>query len=94
MSSVRRGENSIMSEPKKNKKKKVKYIDDGRTIADMSPLGGGSSKLPPLQRSSLKEQAKTYFATVRLMLLPMFIVMAAICVIFGLLYLLFSLVPA
>lgn len=81
-----------MSDLKNKKKKKVKYIDDGRTIADMSALGG-QSKLPPLQRSSLKEQAKTYFTTVKLMLIPMFIVMAAICVIFGLLYLLFSLVP-
>ncbi len=82
-----------MSDPKKSKKKKVKYIDDGRTIADMSSLGGGSS-LPPLQRSSLKEQAKTYLNTCKMMLIPMFVVMAAICVIFGVLWLLFSLVPS
>ena len=50
-----------MSVNKKNKKKKIIYIDDGSTIADMSSLGGGS-KLPPLKRASLKEQAKTYFA--------------------------------
>lgn len=83
-----------MSEPKKNKKKKVKYIDDGRTIADMSTLGGGQSSLPPLGRSSLKEQAKTYLNTCKMMLVPMLIVMAAICVIFGVLWLLFSLIPA
>ena len=80
-----------MSDSKK-KKKKATYIDDGRTIADMSALGG-TSKLPPLQRSSLKEQAKTYFTTVKLMIIPMLIVMACICVVFGLLYLLLSLVP-
>ena len=76
---------------KKSKKEKARYIDDGRTIADMSSLGG--SQLPRLQRSSLKEQAKTYFTTVKMMLVPMFIVMAAICVIFGILWLVFSLVP-
>ena len=79
---------------KKNKKEKVKYIDDGRTIVDMSALGGGCRNLPPLQRASLKEQAKTYFTTVKMMLVPMFIVMGAICIIFGILWLLFSIVPA
>ena len=78
-----------MSKP--SKKKKVKYIDDGRTIADMTTLSGGYN-LPRLQRSSFKQRAKTYFQTCRMMLLPMFIVMAAICVIFGILWLVFSLV--
>ena len=82
-----------MSSSKKDKKKKVIYIDDGRSIADMSALGGGS-KLPPLQRASLKEQAKTYLNACKMMLVPMFIVMAAICIIFGILWLVFSLVPA
>ena len=75
------------------KKKKVIYYDDGRSLADMSSISGGSN-LPPLKRASLKEQAKTYFAAVRMMLLPMFIVIGAICVIFGLLWLIFTLVPA
>ena len=78
---------------KKKKKEKVRYYDDGRTIADMSPLGG-SSRLPRLQRSTLKEQAKTYLNACKMMLLPMFIVMGAICIIFGILWLLFSLIPA
>ena len=76
------------------KKEKIRYIDDGRTIADMTPVGGGAGKLPPLRRASLKEQAKTYFSAVKMMLLPMFIVMGAICIIFGILWLLFSIVPA
>lgn len=77
---------------KKSKKEKTKYIDDGRTIADMSSLGG-SQQLPRLQRSSLKEQAKTYFTTVKMMIVPMLIVMAAICVIFGILWIVFYLAP-
>ena len=80
-----------MSDMKK-KKEKIRYYDDGRTIADMSSLYGGKS-LPHLQRATLKEQAKTYLKACKMMLLPMFIVMGAICVIFGLLWLLFSLAP-
>ena len=78
---------------KKKKKEKVTYIDDGRTIVDMSSFGGSQSSLPRLQRSTLKEQAKTYFTAVKMMLLPMFIVMAAICIIFGILWLIFTFAP-
>ena len=81
-----------MSNKKKNKEK-VRYIDDGRTIVDMTPLGSSGS-LPRLQRSTLKEQAKTYFSAVKMMLLPMFIVIAAICIIFGVLWLVFTFAPA
>ena len=77
---------------KKSKKEKARYIDDGRTIADMSSLGG--SQLPRLQRSSLKEQAKTYFTTVKMMLVPMFIVIGIICVAFGILWLLLAIASA
>lgn len=66
------------------KKEKVKYIDDGRTIADMSGLRTGprlksNPYRPPLKA---KEVMKTYFAAVKMMFMPMLIVIVAICIIF------------
>jgi hypothetical protein len=82
-----------MSKNKNKKKKKTVYIDDGRTIVDMSALGTGrplgNSDLAP--RASFKEQAKTYFGTVKRMILPMLATMGAITVAFALLYLVLEL---
>ena len=77
---------------KKDKKKKVTYIDDGRTIADMSGVGKKrqEKKLDNLDRpkSDFKSQLNTYWSTVKMMLLPMLVVIGIICVAFGLMYLL------
>ena len=76
-----------------SKKKKPKYIDDGRTIADMSGVNGmkkrSDDKLERLDRpnSSFKAQWNTYWSTVKAMLLPMLVVIGIICVVFGLMYL-------
>ena len=76
-----------------SKKKKPKYIDDGRTIADMSGVNGmkkrSDDKLERLARpdSSYKSQWNTYWSTVKAMLLPMLVVLGIICVVFGLMYL-------
>lgn len=77
----------------KKKKKKITYIDDGRTIADMSGVGKrrpDSNNLPPLDRpdSSFKARWNTYWSTVKAMLLPMFVVIGIICVAFGIMYIL------
>ena len=93
-----------MKDQKKQKKEKVKYIDDGRTIADMSGVGGlrGSSssqkkKREPYTptnlsgRGTLRDQWNTYKNAVRMMFVPMLVVIAALIVIFGVLGLLFSL---
>ena len=79
----------------KKKKKKVTYIDDGRTIADMSGVGRQGkrqdpSKLDRLDRpnSSLKAQWNTSWSTVKMMVLPMLIVIGIICLAFGLMYIL------
>ena len=80
-----------MAKDKKNKKK-VTYIDDGRTIADMSGVGKKRpEKLDSLDRpsSSFKAQWNTYWSTVKMMFIPMLVVMGIICVAFGLMYLLF-----
>ena len=75
----------------KNSKKKTKYYDDGRTIADMSSLRGGYSG-DPRPRSSFKDQMKTYFSTVKAMFLPMIAFMGGITAVFLIIYLLLELV--
>ena len=87
----------------KDKKKKVKYIDDGRTIADMSPVYGNRPKQDGQQSNAPKgafgfrpghtpkDWAKTYWAALKLNLMPMFITIGIICVAFGILYLLLEL---
>ncbi len=84
---------------KKPKKQKTVYIDDGRTIADMSTVGkkrtgsyygqdlkGGGNPLS----SSFRERAKTYFAAVRMMFLPMLAFMGMIALLFLVLYFAFG----
>ncbi len=76
---------------KKPKKEKVRYYDDGRTIADMSNVGGprlsGRSKYEP--RSSAKEKWKTYWGAVKMMFVPMLVVIVALCIIYMLAYVYF-----
>ena len=85
-----------MSKKGKNKKKKekVRYIDDGRTIADMSGVGGmryGGGYKP---RASLREQKNTFFAAQRKMFLPMLAVIGLLTAIFLIAYILLSIAPA
>ena len=78
----------------KSKKKKTTYVDDGRTIVDMSDVNGlrkkRTDKLEPLDRpdSSFKAQWNTYWRTVKAMFLPMLIVLGIICIAFGIMYVL------
>lgn len=76
---------------KKNKKEKVIYYDDNSTIADMSNVTrtGRKRQSPPQAPSSFKEKWKTYWAAVKMMLIPMFLVLAALAALF-LLILLFT----
>lgn len=77
---------------KKIKKEKITYIDDGRTLADMSAIPGGrlGSRNPYGPRSSAKDKWNTYWSAVRMMFLPMLATIGAICVIFGILALIFG----
>lgn len=75
------------------KKEKVTYVDDGRTIADMSNVSGGmpkSDRSPYTPRASLKEQWQTYWAATKMMVKPMLVVVAGLMVIYAVLYILFS----
>lgn len=70
---------------KKKKKEKVKYVDDGRSLADMSAFRNGQKTddkgfvRPP---STAKDKWNTYWAAVRSMLVPMFITIGVITAIF------------
>lgn len=88
-----------MAKKKKKKKEKVTYIDDGRTIADMS----GTSKTSAFfgnrptttsergrRRASAREQWRTYRAAAKQMFVPMLVVMGIITFAFGIMYLLFK----
>lgn len=76
----------------KKRKEKITYIDDGRTIADMSNVGSGS-RLPSrphyVPRAPFKEQAKTFFGAMKMMFTPMLVVIVAICVLYMILYAIF-----
>ncbi|MDO4420307.1 MAG: hypothetical protein Q4B92_08105 [Ruminococcus sp.] len=75
----------------KPKKEKVIYIDDGRTIADMSGLPPRRNWLKKGTTSSFKDIWRTYFSAVKMMIRPMLVVLgfiAAACLIMTLLYLL------
>lgn len=94
-----------MAKKEKKKREKVTYIDDGRTIADMSNLptrGFGRSLSDARPKRELSETEKafnrsrpawrdhlaTYFAAVKMMILPMLAVIGIICIAFLILYLL------
>ena len=78
----------------KQKKEKIVYIDDGRTIADMSNVTGGfrhaqrPKYVPP---ASLKEQLKTYWNAMKMMFLPMLTVIGCLVLIFAIVLIVFSL---
>ena len=75
-------------------KEKITYVDDGRTIADMSNVSGGFSRYsrPKWQPSPrFKDVWNTYWSVVRLMVKPMLVVMGGIGLIYVILYVLFGL---
>ena len=78
-----------MSEKKEKKKKeKVTYIDDGRSLADMSSLGPrrvSSGKDRP--RSTFKEKWQTYWMAVRMMILPTLVVLGILGLTYLIMYL-------
>ena len=71
-----------MSE-KKKKKEKITYIDDGRTIADMSNVSGGAQWTKQGTTSSPKEIWNTYWSAVKMMFKPMLVVIGFLMAVFG-----------
>ena len=77
---------------KKKKKDKVIYVDDGRTIADMSNVPGTRLGRDAWRsHSTAKEKWETYWNAVKRMFVPMLIVIVAICVIYMIIWLVFFL---
>ena len=74
----------------KKKKEKVRYIDDGRTIADMSGISGVDKRYVG-PNGTLKEQARTYWNTVKMMFIPMMVTIGIICVVYLIMLLLLTL---
>lgn len=75
----------------KKQKEKVIYIDDGRTIADMSNVSssGLHKRVPGRPRASFKEQWSTYWGAVRMMFLPTLVIAGALIVMFLIMALVF-----
>ena len=71
----------------KNKKKKTVYIDDGRTIADMSGVGGFNSRPKKEPMTMGKSKWTTYKEAVKMMFVPMLITMGIITLAFLFVYL-------
>lgn len=67
---------------KRTKKPKIKYIDDGRTIADMSNLPARSPLLNKGTTSSFREIWHTYWTAVKMMFKPMLVVIGFLVVIY------------
>lgn len=68
----------------KQKKEKIRYVDDGRTIADMSGVSAGprlnrNPYRPPLK---FKEVWKTYWSAVKMMFTPMLVVICGILIVY------------
>ena len=81
------GKEKDKSKKNKKKKEKVTLIDDGRSIADMSLLGGGKGKNGQY-RAPMRDQFKTFRDAQRAMFLPMLVVLGIIALAFLIVYIL------
>ena len=74
---------SMAKKEKKDKKEKIRYVDDGSTVVDMQAMEDsrrrpGEKPYDPSAKGTLKEQFRTYFAAVKLMFWPMMITLGII----------------
>ena len=67
---------------KKKKKEKITYIDDGRTIADMSEVSRGMQWTKQGTTSSVKDIWRTYWSAVKMMFKPMLVVVGFIIAVY------------
>ena len=74
----------------KKKKEKITYIDDGRTIADMSGVTGNRKFSSTGTTSSPKEIWATYWAAVKMMFKPMLVVIGFLVVLYLFAYIAFT----
>ena len=74
----------------KKKKEKITYIDDGRSLADMSSLSSGVDMSSRHTSSPVKEIVRTYINATKMMLLPTAVAVGFIVVIYILVYFVFK----
>ena len=74
---------------KKQKKPKITYIDDGRTIADMSALRSVDKRYTG-PKGGFKAQLQTYWNAVKLMFVPMMVTIGIICLAFLIMWLMLT----
>jgi len=75
---------------KKKKKEKITYIDDGRTIADMSNVSRSSMEWTKHgTTSSPKDIWNTYWSAVKMMFKPMLVVIGFLIAIYLIVTILF-----
>ncbi len=77
---------------KKKKKEKIIYIDDGRTISDMSGVKGNLDWTRKGTSSSFSDVWRTYWSAVRMMIKPMLVTIAFLVVAFLIIALIFWLI--
>ena len=75
---------------KKEKKEKVTYIDDGRSLADMSSVRGGMDWTKQGTMSSPKEIIGTFFGAMKMMVLPTLVAVGFIAALYFVITLLFG----
>ncbi len=76
---------------KKEKKEKITYIDDGRTIADMSNVHSGAKWTKQGTSSSVSDIMKTYWNATKMMFKPTLIAVGFLMAVFGIASLIFLL---
>ena len=75
---------------KKDKKEKTVWIDDGRTVVDMSGMGGTRlSRGHGRSHSTDKEKWDTYWAAVKMMIGPMLTVITGLAIAYLIMYAIF-----
>ncbi len=78
-----------MMRDKKKKKEKIIYIDDGRTISDMSDIKGNLDWTRKGTTSSFKDIWRTYWSAVGMMIKPMLVTIAFLIAAFLIISLIF-----
>lgn len=77
---------------KKTKKEKITYIDDGRTIADMSNLPPRAQWARKGTTSSFKDIWRTYWMATKMMIRPTLLAIVFISVIYLIIMIIFLLI--
>lgn len=74
------------------KKDKIRYVDDGRTLADMSNVS--TRRLPKrdkgMPRADARDVWATYWGAVKMMFGPMLVTLCALVVVYMIVYFLFT----